>query len=184
MSAKKPRTGVWRDAVRDSELDSVAKCVAHTLSTWLNGHGTAYPSRETIAKGASLSVRSVERAIVRLEAAGFLEVERSRGRSSHRYAIAMSSTASELRRSEWLTANESRRSHSANSEPLSSNADSHASNGVRRSPKSAESAESGAALPLKGAPLVEDYCPLCGERFVGDGRSLTCEECAPRMVQI
>jgi hypothetical protein len=181
VSGRKARTGIWRDAVRDSDLDSVAKCVAHTLATWLNGYGTAYPSRETIARGASLSVRSVERALVRLEDAGFLEIERSRGRSSHRYTIVMASTASEIRRSEWLTANESRRSDHANGEPQSSNSEPQSPNGVRRSPKSAESAESSAA-PLRGAPRVEDNCPLCGNRFVGDGLTPVCEECAHRVI--
>ena len=73
----------WRDAVRDSGLDKTAKLVAHTLSTYMNGAGTAFPSKATLARGASLkATRAVDTAIKRLEAEGFLAVDRSVGGTS------------------------------------------------------------------------------------------------------
>ena len=81
MSAGRRRSVVasWRDAVRDSELSSTAKTVAWCLATYLNGEGTAFPSRHTLARGCSLSDRTVDAALVRLEAAGFLDVRRTAG---------------------------------------------------------------------------------------------------------
>jgi Helix-turn-helix domain len=107
--ASKPRKGlpaVWRDALRDSSLDNTAKAVGFVLSTFANASGYAYPSRETLARGASLGLRTVDAAISSLEAAGFVLIERSRGRSSHRYTLTLPATAQELRRSEWTTAQE------------------------------------------------------------------------------
>lgn len=81
----------WRDAVRDSDLDATARIVGMTISTYwrANGNG-AYPSKSTIAKGAGLrSVRAVDYAILRLEAAGFLEVTRSKGHRANSYAATL-----------------------------------------------------------------------------------------------
>jgi hypothetical protein len=75
----------WRDAIRDSDLDATAKLVAYTLSTYLNGRGEAWPSKETLAAGASKSKRAVDGAIDRIAATGFLSVSKSKGRSSNRY---------------------------------------------------------------------------------------------------
>jgi DNA-binding transcriptional regulator PaaX len=77
---------VWRDAVRDRDLDRAAKLVAFVISTYMNGAGEAWQSKETIAKGAGLGKgrRSVDQAVDRIEAAGFLEVERSKGHRSFR----------------------------------------------------------------------------------------------------
>lgn len=75
----------WRNAIRDSGLDMTAKLVAHTLDTYLDGHGDGWPSRATIANGATCSVSAVKRAIHRLEAGGFLLVVRSSGRRTNRY---------------------------------------------------------------------------------------------------
>jgi hypothetical protein len=115
---------VWRDAIGDSDLDSTAKLVAYQLTRWMNGRGVCFPSREEIAAKASLSVRAVELAISRLEADGWLQIERSRGRRSHRYCAALPPTANEIRRSEWPTANE-----------RPSNGERRSSNGERRSPE-------------------------------------------------
>ena len=76
---------VWRDAIRDSELDATAKAVAWALSTYMNGRGEAWPSKETLAVGASKSKRAVDGAIVRIARAGYLGVSQSKGRSSNRY---------------------------------------------------------------------------------------------------
>ena len=75
----------WRTAIRDSDLDSTAKLVAHTLATFADRAGTCWPSQGTLAAAVSMNVWAVHKATQRLEAAGFLIVERSRGRGSHHY---------------------------------------------------------------------------------------------------
>jgi hypothetical protein len=130
----KPRVGIWRDAVRDSDLKRTPKLLALVLSTYFNRQGLAWPSQETLAAGASISVRAVQTNTRDLERAGFVEVSRSVGRSSHRYAATLPPTATAVRHSEWATANE-----------MLSNPERRAPNRERRSPESAESAESGRA---------------------------------------
>jgi hypothetical protein len=75
VSARKSRPAVWRDAIRDSDLPASVKLVAHTLTTFMSARGWCNPGRETIAEGASTSVRTVERAVARLEGEGWLRVE-------------------------------------------------------------------------------------------------------------
>jgi len=82
----------WRNAIRDSDLDRTAKGVAYTLSTYMNGAGEAFPSKDTLAAGAGLgSRRSVDVAVDKLEAEGFVTILRSRGRRSFRYRAAPAS---------------------------------------------------------------------------------------------
>src|SRR5258708_3100300 len=50
----------WRDALRDSGLDTTPKAVGWTIATYAKD-GRAFPSKATIAAGASLSCRLVER---------------------------------------------------------------------------------------------------------------------------
>jgi DNA-binding transcriptional MocR family regulator len=76
---------VWREAIADSELDATAKLVAHTISTYMNGAGDSFPGKDAIAKRSSLGKRAVDRAIDRLEAHGYLRVERSKGRRPNHY---------------------------------------------------------------------------------------------------
>jgi hypothetical protein len=106
VSASRPL--VWRKAVRDGEdLDRTALLVAHTLSTYLNGEGAARPSRELLAKGSRSSIDTVDRALRRLEAAGYLEVERTLGggygddKHTNTYRVKLPGTASQDRRDEW-----------------------------------------------------------------------------------
>lgn len=75
----------WRIAVRESELDRVAKLVALTLGIYMNRRGIAWPSKQSLAEGTGYSIRTVDRAIIRLEQAGFLIVTRTAGRRSNRY---------------------------------------------------------------------------------------------------
>jgi hypothetical protein len=82
---KLPQQLTWKLAVRASDLDPTAKLVALTLDTWMSKAGTAWPSRRSIASGAGLSVDAVDKAIKRLEAAGFLVVSRTKGRRSNSY---------------------------------------------------------------------------------------------------
>jgi hypothetical protein len=77
----------WRDAVRDSDLSLAHKAVAYTLSTYSNGSGIAFPSRERIARGASCGVRTVDAAVHEIEVRGFVEVEHSNGRTSNLYTL-------------------------------------------------------------------------------------------------
>jgi hypothetical protein len=83
MKGPRPLIVLWREAIRDSrELDRTAKLVAHTLSTWMNPtNGHAWPSRRSVSEGAGLgtSCHAVDTALRRLEATGFLVVERSSG---------------------------------------------------------------------------------------------------------
>jgi hypothetical protein len=69
----------WRNAVRDSDLDSMAKLAGHTLSTFMDSRGRAFPGLTTLAAGASVDVRTLKRAIGRLELRGFLNVQRTKG---------------------------------------------------------------------------------------------------------
>jgi hypothetical protein len=98
---------VWRKAIRESTLDASTKVVLYTLSTYLNGEGVAYPSREELAAGASVSITTLDRAVRRAEAAGFVDVEHTRGggygenkRTNH-YRVTLPVTASQRRRDEW-----------------------------------------------------------------------------------
>jgi hypothetical protein len=151
---RKGLSAVWRDAIRDSDLRATSKLVAHTLSTYANGRGGAYPARQTLALGSSLSVKAVDTAIRDLETSGFLEVDRSRGRRTNTYCLTLPSTANEVRRSEWSTANVT----TANGEP-------HGPNGERGTPKSSESLRKPGGGAQKGTlPTVLDECAGCGKR--------------------
>jgi hypothetical protein len=115
---------VWRDVVRDSSLDSTAKGVAYSLSTWMSWRGYAFPARETIAAGAGYTDRTVDRALRRLESAGLLHIDRTKGgkaRTNH-YLARFPETANRQRRSEWETAKQEIANSEAddlNSEPVS-----------------------------------------------------------------
>jgi hypothetical protein len=184
---RKSLSAVWRDAIRDSELDATTKLVAYTLSTYANGRGSAYPSRATIAAGAGISLRNlrpVDAALDRLEAAGFLQVDppkrpirvsgklvmrRPGGkRATNDYTLALPDTAHEMRSLEW------QRGHlttpKSASEALKSASDAH---------ESIESVESGGAGRLAGTgPRPEEECGRCGERrtLVDDIYCATCRE--------
>lgn len=75
----------WRIAVRESSLDATAKHVALTLDTFMDKRGLAWPGRQTLAEATGYAVRTVDRALVRLEQAGLLTVKRGGGRRSNRY---------------------------------------------------------------------------------------------------
>jgi hypothetical protein len=51
----------------------------------MNGAGEAWPSKQTIKDGAGLSLRGVDYAVDRLEAAGLMTVQRSKGRRRWHY---------------------------------------------------------------------------------------------------
>jgi hypothetical protein len=159
--SRKSLVAAWRDAVRDSALSTTAKVVAYTLSTYLNGRGTAFPSRQLLAEGSSLGVglRSVDAALRELEMAGYLDIERSRGRSSHTYQAIVPSTAHPLRRSEFATAQEK-----------ALNGARGASNRARGAHEDVEDVGSGALDAVAAdsgtaCTLIEDECGRCGQRL-------------------
>jgi hypothetical protein len=92
------RPVAWRHAIRESALGQTAKLVAHTLSTYMDANGDAWPSLATLARGSSLSVPSVVAAVQRLEDARLLSVERSAGGSgrSNRYHAACPETVNDV----------------------------------------------------------------------------------------
>ena len=79
----------WRIAVRDSGLDTTAKHVALTLDVYMDHRGIAWPSKSTLATATGYTVRTVDRALVRVEHAGFVVVAHSRGRKSNLYAASL-----------------------------------------------------------------------------------------------
>jgi hypothetical protein len=79
----------WRNAVRDSTLDGVAKLVAYTLDTYMDGDGETWPSTATVAAGAQCGRSTVKRAVHRLEDAQLVLVIRSKGRRPNRYRATM-----------------------------------------------------------------------------------------------
>src|SRR5581483_8217451 len=151
----------WRDAIRDSGLTRTEKLVGLTLSTYMSAEGRAYPSKETLARGCSLSDRAVDRAVDVLEAAEFLEVRRTRGGNgrSNLYIAALPEKRTENRA--WPSR-----------ERVSPSRERGSSNGVRRSHESAESARSsalGADSPSTGdAPAPCEECGIGGGYHASD----------------
>jgi hypothetical protein len=82
-----PLVAAWRNAIRDSDLHRTDKLIAYTISTYMNAAGVGFPSKQTIARGASLaSTRAVDQSVKRIESAGYLGVDRTLGgRSSNTY---------------------------------------------------------------------------------------------------
>ena len=155
MSPAKPLVGVWRDSLRDSAVDSSSKLVGLVLSTYMNGRGYARPGRVTLARGCSITTRTVETCVRKLETAGFLIVEWSVGGRSQTnvYQAHLPETSNDVRRSEWET---------ANAATQTANLTTQTAKQVR--PKAFESVESGtrAAVGVVARPL--DDCMACGER--------------------
>ena len=80
----------WRRDVLNADLGTAGKAVALALSVYVNGQGEGYPSRATLAAAASVSVRTVDRAIERLERLDLVVVRRGRGRThTNRYRLRM-----------------------------------------------------------------------------------------------
>jgi hypothetical protein len=163
---KKGLLATWRDAVADSDLDSTAKVVAGlAIATHMDRNGYAYPGRQRIARRSSLSIRTVDKAIRRVEAAGFLEVTRVSGGNSktNGYQACLPETANELRRREWDTATLT--TQTANLAAL---------NGELGSPESSESKRK------QAGPLIEETCNSCGKYgpCVDDGSDVLCKVCS------
>lgn len=161
---------VWREALAESRLDRTAKLVGLVISLHMNANGSGFPGRQRIASWCSLSDRAVDGAVRRLEAAGFLWVERSKGRKSNRYHALLPPTANEVRRLEWATA-----------KLATLNREARAPNGEGHSP---EVVELGSTSPTDGVssertpPLVPlDDCIDCGETRPLVHEGVRCERC-------
>lgn len=89
LSAKPCNRFTWRATLRgDAEIDAAAASIAFVLYSYMDSEGKCYPSKETIAHDARFTVRTADRAVNRLVAAGFLVVTRSVGGASNRYQAA------------------------------------------------------------------------------------------------
>ena len=76
----------WQKALMKSALDSTAKLVGCAIVVHADRYGReAHPSKETLMQLCSLSERTVDEAVNRLEDAGWIGVERSYGRVANRY---------------------------------------------------------------------------------------------------
>jgi len=54
---------LWCDAIRDSDLSTLAKTIAFVMSTYMDGRGVCYPGRARIAKGASCAPSTVQKVL-------------------------------------------------------------------------------------------------------------------------
>jgi DNA-binding transcriptional MocR family regulator len=78
----------WRWAIRDAPIDATAKVVAWALDSRMNGTGECWPSKAQLAADTGLDKRTVDKAMRRLELAGFVTVRQGGGRGHpNRYAI-------------------------------------------------------------------------------------------------
>jgi helix-turn-helix protein len=161
VSGRKSRLAVWRDGLRDSTLDPTARHVGHVLSTFMDARGFCFLKRETLAAGTGYSVRTIERAIARLEGAGWLRVERGTGHRSNRYFAALPVVASESRHSEWLVATKATRSGDSDDRSGDTGVARKLLKRRKRGDSAASSLEGSSAEPLH----VVDECPGC-ERVV------------------
>jgi Helix-turn-helix domain len=178
----KSLSAVWRDAVRDSNLPALVKAVAFVVSTYSDGRGQCFPSRGTLASGASMSDRTVDKALDLLETTGWLSIHppkraietkrgtvlrRAGGKSvTNTYTLLLAATANVIRTSEWQRANAA----FLKSEPDDVKSE-------RGSHESFESFESSGGRLNGAAPL--DDCMRCSERRPLDsyrGR-LVCRHC-------
>ena len=142
--AKLPVPAIFRDALRDSSLDRTAKAVGFVISTYMDGRGVAFPSKATIAKGASLGDgrRSVDKAVNWIEEAGLLEVAHSRGRTANTYRVPGA----------LLTAHAVRRSTAHDSSPTAHETTPTAHRGA---PESAQGAESNKSIKRNQGRAME-----------------------------
>jgi hypothetical protein len=124
---------VWKWALSESDLDRTAKLVGHVIAQHMDPDGACFPGRQRLARLCSLSDRTVDAAARRLEAAGFLAVQRTKGGNSrsNTYQALMPETANEVRRSEWARA----KLTTVNGEPGALNSEPGALNSERRSPE-------------------------------------------------
>jgi hypothetical protein len=155
---------VWRKVLRDSSVDRTAKLVGFVLATYMDSGGLAWPSRDTLAAGASITSRAVDLAVPRLEAAGLLKV--------NKYLAVIPETANAVHIAEAETAN--RKQQTANATAQTAKA---------VHPKLKNKKKTAAADRVATPPETIEYClGSCGRGFPesvlkpGNG---WCPDCAP-----
>jgi hypothetical protein len=144
----------------------------------MSGGGVCYPNRHTIATATGYAVRTVERAVTRLERQGWLRVERGAGRASNQYTALLPVVASESRHREWLVATTATRSGDSDDRSGDTRV-------ARKQLKAAESAGSAAAALSGYAAAPEDECPRCRRiRPLVTPDYIHCAECAAGAVEM
>ena len=164
----------WRDALRDSALDSTAKLVGFVISTFWDAKGEgAFPSRKVIAAGASLNREAtITAAIGRLRDAGFLMISQSLGRSSNGYTAAIPTVREAVRLEPYAGANGSDVNRTPEgSQPYAEDA-STVRPGVR---KGVESVESGTHAIDKLTPAGRAWLDRIGVEYALDEGSFVAE---------
>lgn len=150
----------------------------------MNARGSCFVSYTTIARTAGITDRAAHSAVVELEAAGYLLVERSNGRRSNTYQAILPPTANALRCSEWeaalATANGVRGSRKVNSEARDTNSERHRTNSERPSPEALKAEEAGADSPTASQRAART-CGTCGgNKFDPDGNCVVDIDCNGR----
>ena len=147
----------------------------------MDADGMCWPSVATLARASRMTTKTVGLALQELEREGFLDVEWSRGRSSHRFQATLPPTASPLRGSEWnkatTTAKQVRGSRSNNHVISASNHVKRASNHVATTHEASEASEAGALAPA-ASQREHATCNVChGTTFDDDGTCITNGDC-------
>lgn len=170
---------VWRDAIRDGDLDRSAKLVAFVISTYMNGAGDTFVGKPLVGRGAGLVVRAVDEAINRLERAGYVTVIRSRGgRPNHYLARTPHDAAGLTPHGDAVSRN--RNPAYASREPrILAQRTPHGD-----APESGESAEVGATARAEDAlhaQTIEEMCLDCAAIFATtDPDATRCPDCATK----
>jgi DNA-binding transcriptional MocR family regulator len=163
-------------------LDGVARGVGWALETYANPKTMqARPSVVTLAKAAGVSERTVGRALVRLEDAGYLVVKWSRGGACHLFTLINPEAASELlpeRPSESASDNTEHASE-FDSESEALNPEPGARNPERGSEEAVEAVEASPLPPPRGGSRANGTNPRAVGRAlrIAKARTSLCVDC-------
>lgn len=79
MARESPPLFRWQRAVRDSDLPSVERLIALTLSTWMSAEDlSCHPRQETLAAACGLHIKTLRPKVKALRDAGWVSVEYDR----------------------------------------------------------------------------------------------------------
>jgi DNA-binding transcriptional MocR family regulator len=134
----------WQQGIRGAHVDRAAKYVALILSTYMSAEGAAFPSLPTLAVDCLLSKRSVEKAVGRLELAGWLSVTRRPGRGN-RYRATFPPTSENSFASEGSFAGTSEIRDSNQRNPRHKPAKADSPEGIRKKEEGDDDALTGAS---------------------------------------
>jgi len=85
LEAPLPETATSEERRARTLRTQSGKLVGSVLGAHMNRYGRCHPSKATIARCAAVSERTADRAIVLLESAGLVHVDRSNGRVCNVY---------------------------------------------------------------------------------------------------